>query len=104
MIRYRVDLCEKWGGGGWGVSSIKPKNYTTVLLGVSGVSVPVLWVFCFLFLSATWAVPVGVAAPCGRHLWGTEKNDRCVKKLVYIYISGAGGDICCVWEGVRGWV
>ena len=31
----------------------------------------------------------------GHHLWGKEKNDRCVKKLAYISVA-LGGDICCV--------
>ena len=53
-------------------------------------------------LYATWTVPAGVTVPCGHHLWGTEKNDRCVKKLAYISVV-LGGDNCCVW-GVRGWV
>ena len=86
-----------WGVGG--VSSIKPKNYTTVLLGgreylcvFSGSSVSSLY--------ATWAIPAGVATPCGHHLWGMEKNDRCVKKLAYTSVV-LEGDICCVW---RGWV
>ena len=79
-----------------GVSSIKPRNYTTVLGGreylcmFSGSSIS--------FLYATWAVPVGVAAPCRHHLWGMEKSDRCVKKLAYISVV-LGGDICCVWGG-----
>ena len=28
---------------------------------------------------ATWAVPAWLVVPCGHHLWGTEKYDRCVK-------------------------
>jgi hypothetical protein len=47
-------------------------------------------------LYATWPVPVGVAVPCGHHLWGTEKNDRCVKKLAYI--SVVLGATFVVWE------
>ena len=50
-----------------GVSSIKPRNYTTVLLGGSGVSVRILWVLfplCHLGSScwggrALWSSPVG---------------------------------------------
>ena len=28
-----------------------------------------------------------MAVPCGHHLWGTEKNDRYVKKLAYIVMG-----------------
>ena len=85
---------------GGGVSSIKPRNYTTALLGgreylcaFSGSSVSSLY--------ATWVVPAGGAAPCGHHLWGTEKKWQ-VREKANIYISGAGGDICCVFGGLGG--
>ena len=58
---------QKGGLGFGGISSIKPMKYTTVLRGgrgymcaFSGSSVSSLY--------ATWAVPAGVAMPCGHHV------------------------------------
>ena len=60
----------KRAGGVWGVSSIKPRNYTTFLLGRSGVSVRVLRVFCFLSLCH-----LGGSCWGGRALWSSPVGD-----------------------------
>ena len=67
-----MDLREK--GGGVGVSAVLSLGTIQrsfwggreYLCAFSGSSVSSLY--------ATWAVPAGVAAPCGHHLWGTEKK------------------------------
>ena len=84
---------KKGGGGLGGVSSIKPKNYTTVLLSGSGAYARSLGLLFPL------SMPLGRFLPCGHHLWGTEKNDRCVKKLAYISVV-LGATLLCV-GGVR---
>ena len=68
---------------GWGISSIKPTNYTTVLLGgwkylcaFSGSSVSSLY--------ATWAVPAGVVAPCGHHMYAGFSLSVCFFSLVHL--------------------
>ena len=75
----------KRGVGVGGVSIIKPRNYTTVLLGgrvylcaFSGSSVSSLY--------ATWAVPAGVAVLCGHHLWATEEKFSG-SRLHYLEVS-----------------
>ena len=56
--------------GVWVVSNIKPRNYTMVLLGRSGVSVRVLRVFCFLS-----HCHLGGSCWGGRTLWSSHVGD-----------------------------
>ena len=36
-------------------------------------------------LYATWTVPAGVAAPCGRHLWGDGEYNAYSNKNSCVY-------------------
>ena len=84
VLWYRVDLCEK---GGWSLGWSALLSLGTIhrsfwggreyLCAFSGSAVSSLY--------AIWPVPARVAVPFVHHLWGTEKRDRCVKKLTYIY-------------------
>ena len=70
--------------GGWGSAVLSVGNIQRSFWGVG--SICAFFESSFSALYATWAVPVGLAVSCGHHLWGTEKNDRCVKKLAYICV------------------
>ena len=82
-----------------GVSKIKRRNYTTIPLGgggreylcaFSGSSVSSLY--------STWAVPAGVTAPCGHHVYAGFSISVCffpwcvVASQICLGRAVAGGD------------